>query len=398
MKTKICIIPAGYKPLPPVKGGAVETLVQNFIDINEKKEQLEFLVLSVEDSAIKNTGDHYLHTQYIYFHGNEKLDKFYYWCVYKVLKKFFHIIIPDYLLKYRMVKYIQKKQDEFDWIIFEAGEIDCLKYYSRILEPKKIIMHSHGEVRNERKLESCLQYYLAVSEFVRTVWQETVKSSPERSITLLNGINQDKFKEKLTDSKRNEIREKFAFSNQDIVLVYVGRIVPEKGVKELLKAVEYLPEQYKLLMIGSADFGQKSVTKYEEDVKKIISKLGHRVKFTGYIPNEEIGVYYQIGDISVVPSMFNDPAPLVIIEAMAAGLPIVTTGSGGIREYCDETCAEFVDRGTDFEYRMARTIEKIGNDKEKCMAMSVCAREKAKNYTDEVQYINFVKILEDLRR
>lgn len=395
---EVCIIPAGYKPIPPVRGGAVETIVQNMVERNEEFKKFEFTILSVEDSEAEQQALSYKNTKFVFFTANSTLDKIYYWCVYKVLKKFFHIILPDYLLKKRMVEYIKDNQDKFDWIIFEGGEVDCLKYYSKhLLNAKKIIYHSHGEVVNKNKIENSFRYYIAVSDFVKDVWNASTASYRNNmSFTLLNGINQDKFKTKLTSQQRNDMRQKLGLDESNIVLIYVGRIIPEKGVLELLKTLRLLPDNIKLLLVGSSSFGDKTLTAYEKQVGMLLKELKERVTFSGYIPNEYIGMYYQIGDISIVPSLFNDPAPLVIIESMAAGLPIITTGSGGIKEYCNSDCAIFVEKGDSFEIRLAHAIKELCTDKKRMKKMATCGRERAKSFTDTVQYKSFVELLSSI--
>ena len=99
---KVCIVPAGYKPIPPVKGGAVETIVQNIIERNEHYEELELTVLSAKNMEAEKKALNYKRTQFVFFEMNSTLDKIYYWCVYKVLKKFLNIILPDYLIKNNM--------------------------------------------------------------------------------------------------------------------------------------------------------------------------------------------------------------------------------------------------------------------------------------------------------
>ena len=237
---------------------------------------------------------------------------------------------------------------------------------------------------------------MSVSNFVKDVWNKNVAiSRKSMSITLMNGVNQDKFK-KITSKEKEETRGKLGFCAEDTVLIYVGRIIQEKGILELLRTMELLPNNIKLLLIGSSNFGDKTLTTYEKRVEKMLIKLKGRVAFSGYIPNEKIGKYYQIGDISVVPSIFNDPAPLVIIESMAAGLPIITTGTGGIREYCDSNCAVFVEKGAEFETRLAYEIEDLSNNPVKMNKMGLYAKERAALFTDEAQYKNMVKILSSI--
>ena len=58
-----------------------------------------------------------------------------------------------------------------------------------------------------------------------------------------------------------------------------------------------------------------------------------RIVFTGFIHNSELPKYYQLGDIAVLPSLWEEPAGLTIIEAAACGIPVITTKKGGIPEY-----------------------------------------------------------------
>lgn len=394
---KICVIPAGYKPIPPVNGGAVETIIQNMIELNEKYTKLNMTVLSVENKTAIKQSTIYKNTKYVYFKNNPKADKVYYWIIYKTFKKFLNIILPDYLVKKQMIKYAYEKKDEYDWFLFEGGEIDCLKYYSKILDPEKILYHSHGTISNKKHLETSFQYYIAVSNYVKNVWTKSIQETKRNmAITLPNGINQEKFKVSLSPNQRESKRKEYRFDNNDTILVFVGRIIPEKGVVELLNCMKLLPDNFKLLIIGSSNFGEKTMTKYEKKVSKLVNDLENRVVFSGYVPNDKIGEYYQIGDISVVPSMFDDPAPLVIIEAMAAGLPIVTTGSGGIKEYCNENCAVFVERGEMFVDRLKDAVLDLSANKNTIKKMSVYGKERASMFTDIAQYQNFVDLLETI--
>lgn len=395
---RVCFVPAGYKPIPPTKGGAVETIVNNFLIINEEKKKMDITVLSVQDKNADKLAKKYKNTSFVYFSGNEKADNLYYWFIYRVLKKCFKIILPDYILKYKMMRYLNTKQDDYDWIIFEGGEIECLKCYQKIVDSKKIVFHSHGEISCTKGLDSTLRAYIAVSDYIKQIWDKGDTSSrrTSESYVLKNGISQSNFQKSINLEERKIIRNQFGFYDTDVVIVFVGRIIPEKGVVELLEAMMHLPVTFKLLMVGSANFGTKTMTYYEKKVNILCEKMKGRIAFTGFIHNDKISTYYQVGDISVVPSMFDDPAPLVIIEAMAAGVPIITTGSGGIKEYCDENCAVFVERGDMFSCRLKDAILDLSADKNTMKKMSVYGKERAAMFTDETQYKNLVKLLENM--
>lgn len=394
MKYRICIIPAGYKPIPAVDGGAVETIVQNLIERNEALEKIKFTVLSVENLKAKAISNKYKYTKFVFFKSHYYFDKIYF-LFYRFIRKIFGCCINDSFLRYDMVKYAKKHENEFDYFLFEAGEIDCVKFYSKFLDKKKIIFHSHGKIINKFNVDLCLNRYIAVSQFIADIWDASTTTS-YKSIVLKNGIKQECFNFKFKENERREFREKIGLAEDVFTVLYVGRIVPEKGVMQLLKAIKLCPPDVKLLCIGSANFATKSATRFECEVNKVISQLGNKVIFTGFVDNGNLAKYYQAADIICVPSIFDDPAPLVIIEAMVSGLPIITTGSGGIKEYCNESCAIFVERDSFIEQNISKAIIYLKNNLEKRTLMSLSAVNLSKQYTDLNQYNNFVDILHSI--
>lgn len=110
-------------------------------------------------------------------------------------------------------------------------------------------------------------------------------------------------------------------------LLFVGRMTREKGVGDLLAAAKLLNERgvdYELTLVGSGPELPAMQT--------LASSLGldERVRFLGFVPQGDIlrGLYER-ADLFVFPS-HTEALPLVLLEAMAAGLPIVTTAVGGI--------------------------------------------------------------------
>jgi glycosyltransferase involved in cell wall biosynthesis len=116
----------------------------------------------------------------------------------------------------------------------------------------------------------------------------------------------------------------------DILLVYMGRIAPEKNLEFLLRAVAGVSRavpKTKMLIVGG---GQKE---HEESVKSIAGRLGlgDHVRFTGSIPNAQIPPYLAMCDIFITASV-TEVHPISVIEGMASGLPIVGIDSPGISD------------------------------------------------------------------
>lgn len=109
------------------------------------------------------------------------------------------------------------------------------------------------------------------------------------------------------------------------IILYIGRIVPYKGLDILIKAFSHLEKEREdvFLLVG----GKGS---FEDEVKKIKAK---NVKFLGPIDKEHIGFYYSLCDIFVLPSTFRDYDAdcwgLVLNEAMSFGKPVISTDAVG---------------------------------------------------------------------
>ncbi|NWG05497.1 MAG: glycosyltransferase [Chloroflexi bacterium] len=123
-------------------------------------------------------------------------------------------------------------------------------------------------------------------------------------------------------------RAEFGFKEDDILLVYAGRIAPEKNIGFLLQSFagvsKVIPNVY-LLIIGG---GQKE---HEEVLKPLPGELGiqDRVRFTGMIPYDKLPSHLAMCDAFVTASV-TEVHPFTVIEAMAAGLPIMGIDSPGV--------------------------------------------------------------------
>ena len=123
-------------------------------------------------------------------------------------------------------------------------------------------------------------------------------------------------------------RSDFGFSNQDILLVYAGRLAPEKNLEFLLRSfagvAQVLSNVY-LLIVGG---GQKQ---FEEELKLLPSRLGisERVRIIGMIPYSELPSYLAMCDAFVTASI-TEVHPLSVIEAMGTGLPVLGIDSPGV--------------------------------------------------------------------
>jgi len=119
-------------------------------------------------------------------------------------------------------------------------------------------------------------------------------------------------------------------------VVYVGRVVPEKGVVHLLEAtaiaLEKADRPISLSVVGSASFQGRALSAYEQELRHRASELGLSVDFRPFVPHDELAEVYRSASLVVVPSVYPEPFGMVVLEAMACGTPVIASPHGGLVE------------------------------------------------------------------
>lgn len=173
-------------------------------------------------------------------------------------------------------------------------------------------------------------------------------------------------------------------------------MIPEKGVKELLESIPLIQhKKFKILIVGSKNFGQKQKSEYEDNLRKMAQQYKENIRFTGYIHNDELYKLYNIANIAIFPSIWEEPSGLVILEAMASGTPIITTHSGGIPEIMqDELNGYILKKDEDLVKNIAKKIDYLFEHPEKCEQIKKNNKETAEKFTIKNYYDNYTKALE----
>ena len=149
----------------------------------------------------------------------------------------------------------------------------------------------------------------------------------EKINVIPNGINLTNFN---GIDKDYDFRRKYAMDNEKIIL-YIGRLVHEKGVQHLISAMPKIINGYndtKLIIGGKGGM-------YDE-LREQAKNLGieNKVYFTGYLSSKEVQKMYKCADIAVFPSTY-EPFGIVALESMLAGVPTVVSDIGGLNEIVD---------------------------------------------------------------
>lgn len=162
------------------------------------------------------------------------------------------------------------------------------------------------------------------SKFMKNDLQRLFGLPYEKINVVANGINSTAYS---GVEKDYDFRRQYAADNEKIIL-FMGRLVYEKGVQHLISAMPKILENYhdaKLVIAGKGGMLDELKAQVEA------MGLGQKVYFTGYLNAKQVSKMYKCADISVFPSTY-EPFGIVALEAMLAGIPTVVSDVGGLNE------------------------------------------------------------------
>ena len=184
---------------------------------------------------------------------------------------------------------------------------------------------------------------------------------------------------------------KLGFEKNDFIVMYSGRIQEFKGVKQLLEAMTLLQNipNIKLLVVGSSFYSTSHQTSFEKSLLPLIKKLDNKVIFTGYVDYKEMYKYYNIADLCVFPSTWEEPFALTCLEALVCGKPVLITKSGGMTEVVNDKCSIIVPNDCNLANNLANTIKNIITDKTRLNMMAKESLKRAEKFSSSNQFEQF---------
>lgn len=392
MNPHVAVITSGYLPVPNVLGGAVEALDMMMVQENEKTPNFDFTFFSswapgVDQIARKGN---FKHTDFCFI-KTPLLVRAADHCIYWVAK---HVLHKKKLMSYRYIAqrlwYINKVSKKlaqptkngspaFDKVMIENHAtlfMTMQKHGNSERYAGKVYYHLHNEVLNDFgciKEISKVKKVLGVSKYIVDTLDTYLKEHGEPGLredqkaVWRNGVDTNRFGSEEANSKAIEFRQKFNIAEDDIVFLFSGRLTPEKGAEELLKAFTEVAQKVpntKLVIAGAFFFNSNIVSPFEQKLRNLASNptVKNRIIFTGFVNYEDMPAIYAMSDICVLPSIWDDPAPLAVIESLVSGKPLITTRSGGIPEYADEQSAIILERDDRLVGKLAKSMVKLATD------------------------------------
>jgi glycosyltransferase involved in cell wall biosynthesis len=224
---------------------------------------------------------------------------------------------------------------EPDIVICHRGEFYGYFAYRRATKQNYKLIRVRGDIRppkggkmNRILHNRCTDAIVCSGDFISKQYRD-ILNTPEHGLhTIYGGVDTDKFFE--NPNARSKIREEFGYQDKDFVVGIVGRFDPIKGHENLIKAVSHLRRNgrpdIKLLIAGFDAVSQTEV------IEKYLSENGidDISVITGF--REDIADIYNCLDVCVVSSLGSEAICRVGMEAMACGVPLITSDTGVLPE------------------------------------------------------------------
>lgn len=380
---KIAILTSGILPVPAVQGGAVENLTDSYLAYNDQHHLHDITIYSVwhpdieKHPALQSKANHY---QFI--KTSRPIDKL---CkrIHHLLHQkdeYYHYTIDYYLTQ--AIKHI--KHEHYDAIIIENRPGYALKLKELTQTP--LIYHLHNEklstaVDQAQAIYDAATTIITVSDYI-TNRVRTIHINDTKCVTVYNGIDLSTFNRAQAD------KPALSFAPDDFVMVFSGRMTQEKGIMQLIEAMNHLRDypNIKLMVIGSTFFANAANDDdFTRELRAKAKPLKDRIIFTGFIPYHEMPTYLAAAHVAIIPSVWDDPFPTTVLEAQAMGLPIISTRRGGIPEEVTPQNALLLTTDDTFVQQLTDTILDLYHHPEKRQTMSTASLENSKYY-DHIRY------------
>jgi len=276
--------------------------------------------------------------------------------------------------------------------IYRAGE-GCHRKWLELrkqIEPfyKKISFKINPLHRYYLRLEKDIfektPLIIANSEMVKNEIIDSYKISSEKIIVVYNGVDLNRFSPE-NRRKFAQFKKEIEISEDEKILLFLGSGFKRKGLETLIKALPFVNENVKLLVIGKGN-----PEKYIKIAKK--SGIYRRILFLG--TQREIEKFYAISDLFVLPTLY-DPFSNATLEAMASGIPVITTKNNGVAELIKDGSEGYVLKDLLNAQELA---DKINIALKNLSIMGFFARKKAEQFSIEEQAKKIIEVIKCLKK
>ena len=337
---KIAIISPEIFPIPPIKGGAVETWIYK---VAKELCDVELNILSIHSDTLplenKEGNINYFRYKRLwldelllasYKFPTKNSRSFFYWYFYSSwCAKICRHAKPGIIHIHNRWQFVPvvRKLNPNSKIVLHFHQLSALNFL-----PTQAI-----------HLKERINTYIACSDFIKEEIKKRFGVKDESVSVVRNGVDFSDFKP-VSEQEKKDLKARWGFGEDRIVL-YSGRLAENKGCDVLIKAfLDLKPEKTKLVIAGGATYSDVSRTDYTKLLERLRGDQKERIIFLGYIPHQKMPELYKAADVFVLPSQVEEALGMSLIEAMATGLAVIGSDRGGIKELIEDGVTGFLVR------------------------------------------------------
>lgn len=310
---KVLLIATEKLPVPPVRGGAIQTYIEAVAPLLARQHAVT--VLGVTDELLpaeESRGG----VRYVRVTGGD-LETYGRGVSEFLNRERFDLI--HLFNRPRIVSVVRAAAPESRLL---------LSMHNDMFNPEKI-----GAVEGQAAVEQ-VERIITVSDYVGRKLSSFYPDAAPKCRTVYSGVDLTRFTGpggSEASRVRAALRRENGLEGKRVIL-FVGRLSAKKGADILVRAMEEVVRRHPdvaLVLVGSKWYGEDRVSDYVGYVRALAARVKVPVVTTGFVNQDQVHQWFWAGDLFVCPSQWEEPLARVHYEAMAAGLPIVTTDRGG---------------------------------------------------------------------
>lgn len=325
----IVILAPPLDTVPSPSGNAIYTIVQDLAE----RSPVPCLILSIWPEQGEpqkcDISDHILYLQKPF-----KPVPFEKYIPYRVKKNLWGTGWP------RQLNYAQTAAQLCDFLHVDKIVVEDVPIFGMIVKKKlgtkaKIFLHQHADAPLSypkfwwKRINKSFSGIIFVSRKTMANTENRHGKLPNARV-IYNGVDLTYFDSAKWKEKARNLRNQYSIAENELVVIYVGRVIPGKGCLELARAFlqANVPEA-RLVIIGSLTTGLFSSKEFQINMNHAIDCSSGRIISTGTVHQKEIPAWYEASDLVVVPSIQSEGLPKVVTEALAMGKPVLASNRGG---------------------------------------------------------------------